>query len=156
MLNHPPIENRTVNIDRHMSYDTMRYVANRLQQTPHIFEDELPENINGVYDEGPQIIVIDQRLNERQKRCTLAHELFHWAHGDVYCQSDYDSKAELHVRRETAILLINPFDYIQAERTYDGEVFLMSVELNVTVNVLEDYRALLNDMPASRILAGIS
>lgn len=81
------------------------------------------------------------------KRCTLAHELLHWTHGDARCQSQYDDKAEIHVRKETATLLINPFDYIQSERVYEGEAFLVAVDLNVTVGVLEDYRSILEDAP---------
>ena len=114
----------------------MRRAVELTRPAPHVFEEELPENINGVYDELTHIIVIDPRLNERQKRCTLAHELLHWTHGDARCQSQYDDKAETHVRKETATLLINPFDYIQSERVYEGEAFLVAVDLNVTVGVL--------------------
>ena len=84
----------------------MRRAVELTRPAPHVFEEELPENINGVYDELTHIIVIDPRLNERQKRCTLAHELLHWTHGDARCQSQYDDKAETHVRKETATLLI--------------------------------------------------
>lgn len=126
----------------------MRRTVEAARPAPYVFEEELPENVNGVYDERTRIIVIDPRLNERQKRCTLAHELFHWMHGDECRQTRYGGKAETHVRRETAILLVNPFDYIRSERMYEGEPFPMAVELNVTVAVLEDYRSALADTPA--------
>lgn len=147
MLNHPPLDGRNVTLDRRMSYEDMRRAVELTRPAPHVFEEGLPENINGVYDELTHIIVIDPRLNERQKRCTLAHELLHWTHGDARCQSQYDDKAETHVRKETATLLINPFDYIQSERVYEGEAFLVAVDLNVTVGVLEDYRSILEDAP---------
>lgn len=87
MLNHPPLDGRNVTLDRRMSYEDMRRAVELTRPAPHVFEEELPENINGVYDELTHIIVIDPRLNERQKRCTLAHELLHWTHGDARCQS---------------------------------------------------------------------
>lgn len=106
LLNHPPLDGRNVAIDRRMSYEDMRRAVDLTRPAPHVFEEELPENVNGVYDEATHIIVIDPRLNERQKRCTLAHELLHWTHGDTRCQNQYDDKAETHVRKETATLLI--------------------------------------------------
>lgn len=114
-----------------MCYEEIKRMVGLTRQAPYVFEEELPENINGVYDEETRIIVIDPRLNERQKRCTLTHELFHWTHGDTCCWKQYDDKAESYVRKETAILLINPFEYIQSERIYEGELFPMAVDLNV-------------------------
>lgn len=136
-----------------MCYEDMRRTLENTRPAPYVFEEELPENVNGVYDEQTRIIIIDPRLNERQKRCTLTHELFHWIHGDTCRQSQYGDKAETHVRKETAILLVNPFEYIQSERVYEGELFLMAVDLNVTVSVLEDYRLTLADTPA--LVAGL-
>ena len=44
---------------------------------------------------------------------------------------------------ETAMFLIDPADYVQAEREYDGEIYQMSCEMDVTVFLLEDYRRIL-------------
>lgn len=52
-------------------------------------------------------------------------------------------KMERRCRRETAILLIDPAEYALAERMYDGDPYQMAAELNVTVQIIEDYRALL-------------
>lgn len=65
MLNHPPLDGRNVTLDRRMSYEDMRRAVELTRPAPHVFEEELPENINGVYDELTHIIVIDPRLNER-------------------------------------------------------------------------------------------
>lgn len=148
MLNFPPTEGRTIAIDRHMCYDTMRRIVSRTPLSPYIFEEELPGDINGVYDESSRIVVIDPRLNERQKRCTLTHELFHWAHGDVCDLTEYDGKLESRTRKETASLLVDLSDYIRSESMYEGEVFSMAVDLNVTVSVLKDYQMMLNGMRA--------
>ncbi len=48
------------------------------------------------------------------------------------------SHAEWRVRRETAMFLIDPADYVQAEREYDGEIYQMSCEMDVTVFLLEE------------------
>lgn len=43
------------------------------------------------------------------------------------------------------MLLINPVEYALAERMYDGEPHQMAAELNVTLQIIEDYRNLLHD-----------
>lgn len=156
MLNHSRAYDRTVAIDRRMCYDTMRNVVSRTPWAPYVFEEELPGDLNGIYDEDSRIVVIDPRLNERQKRCTLTHELLHWTRGDICDATSYTDKAERHARRETARFLIDLPDYIRSESIYEGETFSMAVDLNVTVSVLEDYRTLLlNGMPAGVVPAGI-
>lgn len=47
--------------------------------------------------------------------------------------------------RETALALISPVDYGMAEEVYEGNTWMMAVELGVTVQVLSDYRQLLYD-----------
>lgn len=41
--------------------------------------------------------------------------------------------------------LISPVDYGMAETVYEGNTWMMAVELGVTIQVLEDYRQLLYD-----------
>lgn len=80
-----------------------------------------------------------------QRRCTLCHELIHARHHDPGCGSQYGIKCERRCRRETALALISPVDYGMAEEIYDGDAWMMAVELGVTIQVLEDYRQLLYD-----------
>lgn len=82
-------------------------------------------------------------MTDVQKRCSLTHELFHWLHADDSHAEYGKSHAEWRVRRETAMFLIDPADYVQAEREYDGEIYQMSCEMDVTVFLLEDYRRIL-------------
>lgn len=49
------------------------------------------------------------------------------------------------VSQETALTLISPVDYGMAETVYDGNTWMMAVELGVTIQVLNDYRQLLYD-----------
>ena len=84
-------------------------------------------------------------LNQRQRRCTLCHELIHARHHDPGCGSQYGIKCERRCRRETALALISPVDYVMAETVYEGNTWMMAVELGVTIQVLNDYRQLLYD-----------
>ncbi len=43
------------------------------------------------------------------------------------------------------MLLINPAEYALAERMYDGEPHQMAAELNVTIQIIQDYRQWLHD-----------
>ena len=81
-----------------------------------------------------------------RKRCALVHELVHWRHGDDTSDGCAGSKIERRCRRETAMLLINTAAYAVAERMYDGEPHQMASELNVTVQVIEDYRQILSEI----------
>mgnify|MGYP000593386927 CR=1 FL=1 len=52
---------------------------------------------------------------------------------------------ERRCRRETALTLISPVDYGMVEQVYEGNTWMMAVELGVTIQVLNDYRQLLHD-----------
>ena len=82
-----------------------------------IVSRDLPRDICGLYDDRHRLILLADWLNQRQRRC----------------------------RRETALALISPVDYGMAEEVYEGNTWMMAVELGVTVQVLSDYRQLLYD-----------
>ena len=106
-------------------------------------EDCLPRGMNGYYCDALGLIVLHDKLNARQRLCTLQHELIHARHRDIGCGSIAGLKAELRTRRETALTLISPVEYQLAESTYDGEAYSMAVELGVPMQVLRDYQTLL-------------
>lgn len=99
----------------------------------------------GIYYDPLRLIIIDERLGGFQRRCTLCHELIHARHHDPGCGTRYGIKCERRCRRETALALISPVDYGMAETVYEGNTWMMAVELGVTIQVLEDYRQLLYD-----------
>lgn len=142
---------RRFTLDPSMTYEQMRRALAKQKNAPIVFDmsnEELEESYGatcGVYDECLQAIAINSDMAYVQKRCTLVHELFHWLHGHEGCNGLYDIKQERLVRRETAIFLINPVECAIAETAYEGDEFNMSAELDVTVQVLEDYRQLLRD-----------
>lgn len=83
-------------------------------------EDCLPRGMNGYYCDALGLIVLHDKLNARQRLCTLQHELIHARHRDIGCGSIAGLKAELRARRETALTLISPVEYQLAESAYDG------------------------------------
>lgn len=106
---------------------------------------ELPNDICGLYDDRHGLILLADWLNQRQRRCTLCHELIHAKHHDSGCGTQYGLKCERRCRRETALTLISPVDYGMVEQVYEGNTWMMAVELGVTIQVLSDYRQLLYD-----------
>lgn len=107
---------------------------------------DLPRDICGLYDDQHKLILLADWLNQRQRYCTLCHELIHAWHHDPGCGTPYGIKCERRCRRETALALISPVDYGMVEQVYEGNAWMMAVELGVTVQVLSDYRQALYDM----------
>lgn len=95
--------------------------------------------------QGADTILIDRRITYTRKRCALVHELVHWQHGDDTSNGCRGGKLEQRCRHETAILLINPAEYALAERMYDGNPYQIAAELNVTIQIIQDYRQWLHD-----------
>jgi len=133
---------RRLPITRTMTYGQMRAAVSE-NTSLRVNSAEIPGDACGLYDESLQAIVIDIRMTYVSKKCALVHELFHWMHADDCCAGSIGGRAERRAREETAMFLISPDEYVIAEREYDGEIYLMACELDVTVDVLEDYRRLL-------------
>lgn len=123
------------------------------QQHITIIDLPLPGTTSGLYDEKTRTIILSTGLNSRQKRCTLAHELNHATHHDT----GRDPKTEYRTRKQTALQLIDPLDYITAENMYEGNLFAMAVQLDVTLQVLKDYQDIISttgNMYCRRIVLG--
>jgi Zn-dependent peptidase ImmA (M78 family) len=99
----------------------------------------LPDGLWGCYDASNSVILIDRRLTYTAKRCVLTHELLHWKHGDDGC-SNNRSKQERRARTQTALTLVDPAELALLEHMYDDDLWSIADELNVTMQVLEDYR----------------
>lgn len=125
-----------------MTYGQMRWTADALGVT--VSSAILPPGFAGVYDDETETILIDRRMTYRQKRCALVHELVHWKHGDIACTPKLKSKNESRTRIETARMLIHPETYATAERIYDADPFSIADELEVTMQVIDDYRRILH------------
>lgn len=115
------------------------------RQGVRIYYRKLRNGLAGLYDPVGHLIVLDETLSDHQRRCTLAHELVHARYNDRGCGTTYGAKAERRARRLTALRLIDPIEYASAELAYDADPFLIAQTLGVTVQVVNDYRALLHD-----------
>lgn len=97
------------------------------------------------YDPDTRTAFIDPTMSVEQRVCTLQHELIHARHFDDGLRLLSRDKEECLTRKETALALINPVDYMHAEDLYGGEPYAMAQELRITVSVLQDYRHWLHD-----------
>ncbi|WP_345154802.1 ImmA/IrrE family metallo-endopeptidase [Arthrobacter ginkgonis] len=64
--------------------------------------DRLPEGVPGATTDG-NVIWLDERLSQRERRCVLTHELVHVSAGHASCQP---TAVERRVRWEAAHLLL--------------------------------------------------
>ncbi|WLT10078.1 hypothetical protein [Bifidobacterium asteroides] len=126
-----------------MTYGQMRRYADTLNVT--ISSALLPAGMTGFYDEATRTILIDRQLIYCQKHCTLVHELIHWQHADTTRDGVFGSRLENRTRRETALKLVNPLEYQTAEAMYEGDPYQIACELDVTLQIIQDYRILLNE-----------
>lgn len=122
-----------------LNYGPMRMRLYETAPTLEVASRRLDDDACGVYDATRDVIIIDRRMTYTRKRCTLVHELVHRAYGDIGHQR------EERCRRQTALLLVDRDAYMQAERTYDGDKWLIADELDLTVDVIDDYRRILHD-----------
>ena len=125
-----------------MTYGQTRHYADTLNVT--IGSALLPEGMTGFYDEATRTILIDRQLIYCQKRCTLVHELIHWQHADATKDGVYGSRLENRTRRETALKLVNPLEYQTAEAMYEGDPYQIACELDVTLQIIQDYQHILD------------
>ncbi|MEE8667254.1 MAG: ImmA/IrrE family metallo-endopeptidase [Bifidobacterium mongoliense] len=108
----------------------------------HVEERFLGPGLCGFYFDKVRTVVLDEGMLEFQKRCTLCHELAHAQYHDMGCGGVSETKAELRARRRAASRLISPIEYASAENVYEGDSYLIACELDVTVQLVEDYRRL--------------
>ena len=107
-----------------------------------IKEQRLEHDLCGLYDHERHTIVLDPKLSDVQRLCTLAHELNHARYGDSLRAHWISGKCERRARRDTALRLVSPLEYQLAELAYEGVPWLMACDLGVTTRVLEDYQRL--------------
>lgn len=98
---------------------------------------------DGAYYHRRGLIVVDSRLPAVAQRCVLAHEYVHALYGH---DGHQDAAVERRVTRDAARLLISSADYRLAERMYEGDVWLVAEELNVTVEFVHAYQEWLTQM----------
>jgi Zn-dependent peptidase ImmA (M78 family) len=101
----------------------------------------------GSYQHNTRRITLDEHLTDSQKRVALQHEIIHAEHWrDGIAQLLSHDVEEQKTRRETALRLMDPQEYANAEETYDACPYRIADELGVTVGLVRDYRAILEGM----------
>lgn len=94
-----------------------------------VMPDRVPGRTNGV-----DIIWMDKRLDQVERRCTLTHELIHIERHHIGCQP---ASVELEVCLETARRLI-PIEDLASALRWSNRPYELADELWVTPNVLTD------------------
>ncbi|WP_150382388.1 ImmA/IrrE family metallo-endopeptidase [Bifidobacterium rousetti] len=130
-------------VSARLNYGPMRMLLYEVAPGLTVGSAILAGDLHGVYDLLHDTIVIDRSMTYTRKRCTLVHELVHRAYGD------YGHQRERRCRIVTARLLIDEQEYARAEAMYEGDPWLMADELNVTVQVVLDYREWLHESRAA-------
>lgn len=110
-----------------------------------VLESDIPGTTCGLYCDRLRTIWLADWLNDRQRFCALCHELVHAKYRDLGCGTRFGVKCERRARRETALTLISPVEFAMAEEVYGDNAWMMAAELGVTIQVLEDYRQLLEE-----------
>ena len=110
-----------------------------------VLESDIPGTTCGLYCDQLRTIWLADWLNDRQRLCTLCHELVHAKYRDLGCGTRFGVKCERRARRETASTLISPVEFAMAEEVYGENAWMMAAELDVTTQVLTDYRQILKD-----------
>ncbi|MBT2503012.1 ImmA/IrrE family metallo-endopeptidase [Curtobacterium sp. ISL-83] len=98
------------------------------------------DDANGFYDVEDSAVKVDISLTPDEKRSVIAHELGHVHHGHT-CGGVHNSRIERQARAYAAYLLVHPIDYAAAERV-SADAFHIAEELGVTVELIDDYRAM--------------
>ena len=107
-----------------------------------VLESDIPGTTCGLYCDRLRSICLADWLNDRQRLCTLCHELVHAKYRDLGCGTRFGVKCERRARRETALSLIDISAYSVVESVWDANSWRMACELGVTESVLQDYQTL--------------
>jgi hypothetical protein len=110
-----------------------------------VLEADMPGTTCGLYCDRLRTIWLVDWLNDRQRLCTLCHELVHASYRDVGRGTQFSRKCERRARRETALTLIDPLSYGVAESVWDANSWQMASDLGVTMQVLGDYQQILSE-----------
>lgn len=110
-----------------------------------VVERYLPGHQRGRYVHARRSIVLNARMNHRQKNATFSHEL---GHANYEHEHDTAANAIIAVRQErradefAAKLLINSYDYEVTERMYGPHVPTLAVQLGVTVPMIYAWQSM--------------
>lgn len=106
-----------------------------------ILEATLPPRWRGAYSHKRRTIYLVKGMSNRERRCTLAHEVQHAIAGDVATDDPYiNLRQEKLARRRSADCLIDLLEYFAATSNRGWVATNIAHELNVTMRTLKDWR----------------
>lgn len=111
-----------------------------------IYDVRMPDDVQGAWIGKKRLMLVDDRLDDVQRRCVIAHELSHAKHGDAGCRCDrwIERRADM----EASAMLIDIVQYAFVEQVYGGNIAGMARELNVVPWVIRAFRERLHDDPS--------
>ena len=124
---------------REKTYGPMRMALYTLAPSLIVQSGFLKKGLMGCYDSELEAITVDRTMILDDKKCVLIHELAHWVYDDD-SRPPYGAKREQETRMLTASTLIAPNRYRQAETMYEGDTWLMALELGVNPTIIHDYQ----------------
>lgn len=120
----------------------------------HVHEVELPPGLLGCVDHAAGVIWLDSRLNQAEKRCTLAHELGHLERGPGLCDPGHDDAEERVIDAWAARLLIPIRDLAKAFQ-WSAHLPEIAEELWVDEHMLRARLRGLTDTEQDQVMAAI-
>lgn len=106
-----------------------------------IEEAELPPHWRGAYWHQGRTIYLIKGMSNRQRRCTLAHEVQHAIAGDVASDDPYiNLQQEKLARKRSANCLIDIMEYFAATSKRGWSATSIAFELKVDMRTLKDWR----------------
>ena len=106
-----------------------------------VTEGRLPRGWRGCYDHSRFRITLVRGMSHREARSTLAHEVQHAIAGDIASPWGLiTQRQELLATRRSALMLIDPAEYAEAERLRGGYLAGIAHELDVTAAVVLAWR----------------
>ncbi|MGN8049590.1 ImmA/IrrE family metallo-endopeptidase [Curtobacterium sp. 22159] len=112
----------------------------------------LPDDMIGAYSPLEDRVYLDLGLTPSERRSVLAHELGHVHYGHT-CDLGPDSYIERQADAYAATLLVHPEDYAHLEQI-STDTHYIAEELDVTPNVIEDFRRYVLKKFGQRTYAG--
>lgn len=101
---------------------------------------DLADGRRGHWSAKHRAVWLSPDLTDREARSLLAHELAHAHYEDSGPQPPH---LEARAWRAAAALLIDPAAYIVAERIHEGDLAAIADDLDVTLEVIHGYHALI-------------
>ena len=125
-------ETNTILIDRRVTYTRKRCIL-------------VHELIHWEYGDDTTNGCAGGRLERRCRKETALLLVDPIEYGDDTTNGCAGGRLERRCRKETALLLVDPIEYATAEQVYEGNPYRIASELDVTLDVINDYRQLLHD-----------